>query len=104
MADGSLSILEWYRRYNSPASLALAMEGDFGAAAGARTASHAGQTYLAYWEFRNLRMVANIRQVIGTNTRTLAIVGVSHKPYYDRYLGMMSNLELVDTLAVLAED
>ena len=25
------------------------------------------------------------------DTRTLAIVGVSHKPYYDRYLGMMSN-------------
>ncbi|MCD1623791.1 DUF5694 domain-containing protein [Citromicrobium bathyomarinum] len=104
MEDGSMPILEWYRRYNSPASLALAMEGDFGAAAGARTPSDAGQTYLAYWETRNLRMVANIRQVIGTDTRTLAIVGVSHKPYYDRYLGMMSNIELVDTLEVLAED
>ena len=104
MEDGSMPILEWYRRYNSPASLALAMAGDFGAAAGARTPSDAGQTYLAYWETRNLRMVANIRQVIGTDTRTLAIVGVSHKPYYDRYLGMMSNIELVDTLEVLAED
>ena len=102
LADGSLPILEWYRRYNSPASLALAMEGDFGAAARARTPTHAGQTYLAYWEFRNLRMVANIREVIGTNTRTLAIVGVSHKPYYDRYLGMMSNIAVADTLAVLA--
>ncbi|GAB5348006.1 DUF5694 domain-containing protein [Alteriqipengyuania sp. 357] len=102
--DGSLSILEWYRRYNSPPSLALAMQGDFGAAAGARTPTNAGQTYLAYWETRNLRMVANIRQVIGTDTRTLAIVGVSHKPYYDRYLGMMSNIELADTLEMLAED
>ncbi|MEL7689223.1 hypothetical protein [Citromicrobium bathyomarinum] len=49
-------------------------------------------------------MVANIRQVIGTDTRTLAIVGVSHKPYYDRYLGMMSNIELADTEAVLSGD
>mgnify|MGYP003133138382 FL=1 len=104
MEDGSMPILEWYRRYNAPASLALAMAGDFGAAAGARTPSDAGQTYLAYWETRNLRMVANIRQVIGTDTRTLAIVGVSHKPYYDRYLGMMSNLELADTEAVLSGD
>ena len=99
-----MPILEWYRRYNSPASLALAMAGDFGAAAGANTPSDAGQTYLAYWETRNLRMVANIRQVIGTDTRTLAIVGVSHKPYYDRYLGMMSNIELADTQAVLGGD
>jgi len=104
LIDGSMPILEWYRRYNSPASLALAMQGDFGAAAGARTPSDAGQTYLAYWETRNLRMVANIRQVIGADTRTLAIVGVSHKPYYDRYLGMMSNIELADTQAVLADD
>jgi len=104
MEDGSMPILEWYRRYNAPSSLALAMAGDFGAAAGARTSSDAGQTYLAYWETRNLRMVANIRQVIGTDTRTLAIVGVSHKPYYDRYLGMMSNIELADTEAVLGGD
>ena len=104
MEDGSMPILEWYRRYNAPSSLALAMAGDFGAAAGARTPSDAGQTYLAYWETRNLRMVANIRQVIGTDTRTLAIVGVSHKPYYDRYLGMMSNIELADTEGVLGGD
>ena len=103
LEDGSLSVLDWYRRYNAPASLALAMAGDFGAAAGARTPGHSGQRYLAYWETRNLRMVANIRQVIGANTRTLAIVGVSHKPYYDRYLGMMSNIELADTQAVLAD-
>jgi len=104
LIDGSLPMLEWYRRYNAPASLALAMKGDFGAAAAARTPTDAGQSYLAYWETRNLRMVSNIRQVVGANTRTLAIVGASHKPYYDRYLGMMSNIELADTLAVLNGD
>lgn len=102
LIDGSLSMLEWYRRYNSPGSLALAMAGDFGAAAAGNTPTDAGQSYLAYWETRNLRMVANIRQVIGAGTRTLAIVGVSHKPYYDRYLGMMSNIELADTEAILS--
>ncbi|MBB3033348.1 DUF5694 domain-containing protein [Alteriqipengyuania lutimaris] len=104
LTAGSLSVLEWYRRLNSAVSLQLAMAGDFGAAAGADTPGNTGQSYLAYWETRNLRMVANIRQVIGANTRTLAIVGVSHKPYYDRYLGMMSNIALADTQAVLADD
>lgn len=104
LIDGSLPVLEWYRRLNSPESLALAMEGDFGAAAGARTPAGSGRSYVAYWETRNLRMAANIRQVIGANTRTLAIVGASHKPHYDRYLGMMSTIELADTQAVLRGD
>ncbi|MBX7501985.1 hypothetical protein K3181_11080 [Qipengyuania sp. YG27] len=99
---GTLSVLEWYRLMNRNSEARLAMRSDFAAAAGARHPGNTGRKYLAYWETRNLRMVANLRQVIGAGRRVLAIVGSSHKPYYERYLGMTSDVELVDTEAVLA--
>ena len=104
LAAGTLPVIEWYRRLNSDSDARLAMRGDFGAAAGARHPAGSGRKYLAYWETRNLRMVANLRQVIGPGRRVLAIVGASHKPYYERYLGMTSDVALVDIEAVLAED
>lgn len=48
-------------------------------------------------------MVANIREVAGAGRKTLAIVGASHVPYYNRYLGMTSDLVLVDPQAALAD-
>ena len=98
---GDLSVIEWYRMMNTPEHSRLTMEGDFGAAAGARSPSGTGRQYLAYWETRNLRMVANLRHVIGPGRRVLALVGASHKPYYERYLGMTSDVELVPVDAVL---
>ena len=100
---GELSVIEWYRMMNTPEHSRLTMEGDFGAAAGARSPSGTGRQYLAYWETRNLRMVANLRHVIGPGRRVLALVGASHKPYYERYLGMTSDVELVPVDAVLAD-
>lgn len=104
MEAGATSALEWYRQLNSDRMARLAMAGDFGAAAGSALPGNTGRKYLAYWETRNLRMVANLRQVIGSGRRVLAIVGASHKPYYERYLGMTSDVALADTEAVLAED
>ena len=101
--SGGLPVLDWYRRLSSDEALAPAMEGDFGAAAGASTPGNSGRQYFAYWETRNLRMVANIRRVVGDGTRTLAIVGVSHVPYYKRYLGMTSDIEIADLDTVLAD-
>ena len=42
---------------------------ELGAAAGAQTSTDAGQTYLAYWETRNLRMVANIRAAMAAQAK-----------------------------------
>jgi hypothetical protein len=58
---------------------------------------------VGYWETRNLRMVANIREVLGQRpgTRLLAIVGASHKGYYEAYLNMMHDVQLVDAEEVL---
>ena len=62
-----------------------------------------GRQYLSYWETRNLRMVANMRDVLGRTpgTRLLAIVGVSHKAYYEAYLDQMHDVHLADATAVL---
>lgn len=101
---GEKTVLDWYRDINGPDQARLAMTGDFGAAAEARSEANSGRAYLAYWETRNLRMVANIREVIGPKARVLAVVGVSHKPYYERYLGMTSDVEIANVDAVLEPD
>ena len=48
-------------------------------------------------------MVANICATFGSRpgARVLNIVGNSHKAYYDAYLNLMHDVELVDTQAVL---
>ena len=62
-----------------------------------------GRQYVAWWETRNLRMVANIRASFGNKpgARVLSIVGTSHKPYYEAYLGMMHEVKLVDPLSFI---
>ena len=48
-------------------------------------------------------MVSNIRAAFGARpgARVLNLVGASHKPYYDAYLNLMPDVELVDAEAVL---
>ena len=94
-------VIAWYRSINDPAGMLDTMAGDFGAAASSKLPGNTGRRYLAYWETRNLRMVANLRQVIGPGRRVLAIVGASHVPYYHRYLAMTSDVELADLNEVL---
>lgn len=63
----------------------------------------AGRARVAAWEVRNLRQVANIREVSARHPggRILVIVGSAHKPWFDAYLGMMSDVEIVDATRVL---
>lgn len=102
-APSRATVIDSYIHYNSPEAAELVVRGDFGAAAGDTGAGRVGRRYLAYWETRNLRMVANIRQAAGPHPgiRLLAIVGASHKPYYERYLGMLSEMRLADVAEVL---
>ncbi|WP_246611028.1 DUF5694 domain-containing protein [Aquisediminimonas profunda] len=97
------SIIDWYRFINDPKSLKNNIDADFGAALKDKAAPYYGRQYVAWWETRNLRMVANLRSSFGNNpgARVLAIVGSSHKPYYDTYLGMMHEVQLVDPLDVI---
>lgn len=63
-----------------------------------------GRRRVALWETRNLRMVANIREVAARHPggRLLVIVGSAHKPWFDAYLGMMADVQVVDSAALLA--
>lgn len=96
-------LLDIYRALNAPSLAALAYESDWGAALTEGSEQAYGRRYVAYWETRNLRMVANIREVLGRapGTRLVAIVGASHKAYYEAYLNQMRDVTLVDVLPML---
>ena len=96
-------LLEIYRAYNDPSQAMLAYRGDFGATHVEPSPEAFGRRYLGYWETRNLRMVANMRDVLGRypGTRMLTIVGASHKGYYEAYLNQMHDVRLVSSDVVL---
>jgi len=68
-----------------------------------RPAPDVARRRLAEWETRNLRMVANIREAAAEapGGRVLVIVGAGHKPWFDAYLGMMSDMKVVDAAEIL---
>lgn len=65
--------------------------------------NHAGRARVALWEARNLRQAAHIREVSARypGQRLLVIVGSAHKPWFDAYLAMMSDVRIVDAQRVL---
>ena len=96
-------VLNLYRAYNSAEAQMQAYRSDFGATFVEPSPQAFGRQYLGYWETRNLRMVSNIRDVLGQHPgmRMLAIVGASHKGYYEAYLNQMHDVRLVSADAVL---
>lgn len=96
-------LLAYYRFLNAPGMPLQNYRADFGAALTEPSPHQFGRTYVGYWETRNLRMVSNIRDVLGRypGMRMLAIVGASHKGYYEAYLDQMHDVRLADPLTVL---
>lgn len=101
--DSSEGVLNMYRVFNRTEQGKLVYNSDFGAAMKDQSEKQVGRIYVGYWETRNLRMVSNIRDVIGATPgkRTLSIVGASHKGYFEAYLNMMHDVKLVDASRVL---
>jgi len=99
----SSDLLGYYRWLNAPATQRAAIAADMGAAARQSTPQLYGRQYLAWWESRNLRMVANIRAAFARkpDARVLVIVGATHKGYFDAYLNMMQDVQLVDAAQFL---
>ncbi|QMW22654.1 DUF5694 domain-containing protein [Sandaracinobacteroides saxicola] len=97
VTDGP-SLIAFYRWINTPAAQQAANRVDQGAAALDAKPPHLGRHYLAWWETRNLRMVANIREAAGARpgARILAIVGSSHKLPYERYLATQTDMRVAD--------
>jgi hypothetical protein len=96
-------VLAMYRADNAPGQAALVYRSDFGAALNEPSAQRFGRQYVGYWETRNLRMAANIRDVLGMQPgqRMLVIVGASHKGYLESYLHQMHDVRIVDAASVL---
>ena len=96
-------VMALYRTLNDPAQARLVFDSDFGAALEEGSPQQFGRGYVSYWEVRNLRMAANIREAVGTRpgSRTLVIVGASHKGYLEAYLNQMHDVRIVNALQVL---
>lgn len=96
-------MLALYRAINQPQSLNTLAIANVRPALAAVSAQHYPQIWVNGWELRNLRMVGNILQVVRDQpgSRVLNIVGASHKPWFDAWLGQMSGVQVVDTETVL---
>jgi hypothetical protein len=97
------ALLALYRAENAPQMADLIFASDFGAALAEPSPQAFGRGYVGYWETRNLRIAANIRDILGIHpgSRALVLIGASHKPYLEAYLDEMHDVSLVDTKAVL---
>ena len=96
-------LLPLYRELNTAASLRMYAEANVSAAMRAQSPQGYPQMWVAGWEIRNLRMVANIRETFREQpgARVLSIVGVSHKPWFDGWLRQLQGVDVVDVGQVL---
>jgi len=96
-------VLGLYRALNDPQALRAKAAADFGAAARDPSPQRYGRIYVGGWEARNLRIAGNIAAAIRERpgARVLVIIGAMHKPWLDRLLGGMQDVEIVDAQRVL---
>lgn len=96
-------MLGLYRDINRPANLAMLADLNAGTAMRSASKESYPQMWVGGWEIRNLRMIANIRETFRErpSAHVLSIVGVSHKPWFDSWLGQLQGVEIVDAEQVL---
>lgn len=96
-------LLPLYRYVNEPQAQQVSAEANVTASMRAKSAEGYPQIWVAGWEIRNLRMVANIRETFRERpgARVVSIVGASHKPWFDGWLGQLQGVDIVDAAAVL---
>lgn len=99
-------LLPLYRYVNSAAYRRDWLPCDFGAALRDPSPQGFGRQYVAGWDLRNLRMVANLGTTFRERpgARVLAVVGASHKPWFDHWLAQLQGVEVVDAEAFLAQE
>lgn len=96
-------LLPLYRRINDPAALKVDADANVLAAMRGTSPQNYSQMWVAGWEIRNLRMVANIRETFRERpgARVLSIVGSAHKPWFDAWLGQLQGVDIVNVAEVL---
>jgi hypothetical protein len=98
-------LLPLYRYINDPVHLQALANVNVHATMSADSPEGYPRIWVGGWEVRNLRMVANIRKTFqeDPDARVLSIVGASHKPWFDAWLGQLQGVEIVDAEQVLAQ-
>lgn len=96
-------LLPLYRYVNDPEGLRVSAEVNVRASMRANSPDGYPQMFVAGWEIRNLRMVANIRETFRERpgARVLSIVGAAHKPWFDGWLGQLQGVDIVDAELIL---
>ena len=96
-------LLPLYRYVNDPGYQQVTADVNVKATLRAKSKDGYPQMWVAGWEIRNLRMVANILESFRERpgARVLTIVGASHKPMFDHWLGQFQGVDIVDVAAVL---
>ena len=96
-------LLPLYRLLNRPDTLRRLAESNVNPAMRHPSPQRYPQWWVAGWEIRNLRMVANIRETFRERpgARVLSIVGASHKPWFDHWLGQLQGVSIVDAIKLL---
>ncbi|WP_115365662.1 DUF5694 domain-containing protein [Alteripontixanthobacter maritimus] len=97
------NIFAAYRFYNSPETQRAAIDNDFRKAMNDSEGTQYGRAYNSWYQVRNLRMVSHIVAAGATKPggRVLSVVGASHKPYFESYLDLMHDIELISTDTIL---
>lgn len=95
--------LNTYRELNTPRAGLADVRAQWSIMIDRAYPADAGRIRMGEWEARNLRMAANIREAAASapGGRVLVIVGVSHKPWLDAYLDLMTDMRVVDARRVL---
>ena len=95
--------LATYRFLNSPAAGRTDSDAQWLSMIRRASPNQVGRTRVAEWETRNLRQVANIREAMASRpgARVLVITGSAHKPWFDAYLRMMTDVQVVNAERVL---
>lgn len=96
-------LLPLYRYINQPEHARMLADINVRPAMAADSPEGYPRIWVGGWEVRNLRMVANIRKAFQNDpdARVLVVVGASHKPWFDDWLGQLQGVEIVDALEVL---
>ena len=88
-AVANRDLLPLYRWFNSTEYSGLVLDEEWRLFVDRDLPRGPGQARIDLWDMRNLAMVSNVLRVVSRHPgeRVLVIVGASHKPFFDDYLG-----------------
>ena len=96
-AVASGDLLPLYLLINSPDHLNADVDAQWHLFYRTHLGSGLDRARAAFWEARNLNIASRIRAAAAfkPGSRVLVVIGAGHKPFLDRYLGQMMDVEIV---------